>query len=134
MVAEVGGAHSAWRPTQCSLLERELSPLAAPRTLEKNLGRLVQELGFDSQKSVPPPPFIEFRERGKERERERDKNTDEREHRLAASCMPLTRDRAHNLGMYPDRILNQPPLGAWVAAQPLSYTCRLGQKSFLLQP
>ncbi|KAM7099503.1 uncharacterized protein WM277_024338 isoform 2-T2 [Molossus nigricans] len=36
-------------------------------------------------------------------ERGRERNMHEREHQLAASCMPPTRDLAHDLGMCPDR-------------------------------
>nr|KAF6450108.1 glutamate rich 2 [Molossus molossus] len=38
--------------------------------------------------------------------KEIDRNTDKREHQLAASCMPPTRDVTHNLGVCPDRELN----------------------------
>nr|KAF6399260.1 hypothetical protein HJG59_010155 [Molossus molossus] len=62
--------------------------------------------------------FIDFREEG----RKRDRNIDDREHRLAASCMTPTGDLACNLGMCPDQESNRPPLGAGVDAQPLNHT------------
>ena len=43
-----------------------------------------------------------FRERGREGERERQKHQC-----VVASCVPPTRDVAHNLGMCPDWELNQ---------------------------
>nr|KAF6425216.1 hypothetical protein HJG59_009259 [Molossus molossus] len=60
-------------------------------------------------------------EREEGRERERDRNTDAREHQLTTSCMAPIGDRAHNLGMCPDRDTNRRPLGTWVDAQPLSH-------------
>nr|KAF6416132.1 hypothetical protein HJG59_009446 [Molossus molossus] len=55
-----------------------------------------------------------------------------REHRLAASCMPLTRDQAHNLGMCPDQESNRRPLGAWVDAQPPSHIGRAHRSILIL--
>nr|KAF6462189.1 hypothetical protein HJG59_011249 [Molossus molossus] len=56
-----------------------------------------------------PPLLILERQ---EEEGDRDRNIDEREHQLAASCMPPIEDLAYNLGMCPDRELNWQPLGA----------------------
>lgn len=40
-------------------------------------------------------------------------------HRLAVFCTPTTKDRGHNLGIYPDWKLNQQPRGAWDNTQSL---------------
>ena len=52
--------------------------------------------------------FIDFRERGRERG-----NIDVRETSIVASCMCLTGDPTHNLGMCPDQGLNPQPFGVW---------------------
>ncbi|KAM7099849.1 FYN-binding protein 2 isoform 2-T2 [Molossus nigricans] len=64
----------------------------------------------------------EVQKRERKEEGEREENINEREHQLAASGMPSTGDRAHNLCMSPDRESNRRPLGARVDAQPLSHT------------
>ena len=63
--------------------------------------------------------FIDFRERGRGKKRERKRNISVREkHQSIASCINLTGNQTHDLGMCPDRESNPQPFGVQDNVQP----------------
>ena len=75
--------------------------------------RLADQLVFFFKKRF----YLLISERGERREKDRERNTDVRKkHQLAASCVPPTRDLAHNPGMCPDWESNRQSFGLQAGA------------------